>query len=304
MHERLPRGIIAAASTPIMENGQPDLVRLIRHAERLRREGCAGILLAGLTGEGPAFTLADRRAMVDRLATEFPDWPLLASTGAPSIGDAAALTRHATDAGVIPLVLPPSVNPPVDEEGVIEWFPRVIDETHHADCEIVLYNLPALNGVRLTVSLVERLVARAGPSIAGLKDSTGDRSYLLELHERTPALRLYVGHEPLLVDALDLGAAGAICGMANLFAPTLVRTFQAALSGDFVTVSEDQRRISEAWSILDRFKPFSIAFKALIARRESDPEWRRMSPPLRAMDDDTLGSLAARLDPVLRSAGE
>jgi 4-hydroxy-tetrahydrodipicolinate synthase len=302
MRDRLPRGVVAAACTPIGPDGRPDLPRFIRHAERLRSEGCAGILIAGSTGEGSAFTLSDRRDMLTRLTGEFTGWPMVASTGAPSVGDTAALTRHAIDTGATPLILPPPVSGPVDDDGVIEWYMRVIEETHESGCAIVLHNPPEATGVRLSAPLVARLVAQAGTAIVGLKDSSGDRTYISQLRQKAPTLQLYVGHEPLLVDALRLGANGAMCGLANLVAPLLIATLSATLSGDDDRAEAGGLAITLAWTILSRRQPFPMAFKALIALREADTEWARMMPPLRQMDEEVARLLAADLEGVPQGA--
>lgn len=304
MTDRLPSGVLVATCTPITPDGRPDLARLVAHAGRLRAEGCAGMLVGGSTGEGQALSLDERRETLARLAGEFTDWTILAATGTPNIADTASLTRHALEIGATPVVMPPAVTGRADDDGVIEWFLRVVEQTRRPDCAIVLYNLPELNGVQLSATLVERLVMRAGSAIVALKDSSSDRSYLLEMRARVPELPLYVGHEPVLVDALGMGAAGALCGMANVIAPLLVATAEATLTGAEPRAAAGQAAITRAWRLLNHNKPFPSAFKALLAVRDEDPGWLRTMPPLRAMDADDARALAGQFTEALRPEAE
>ena len=127
MAEPLPRGVIAAACTPFDIDLRPDYARLAGHLATLRAEGCVGVLLAGTTGEGSGLSLADRRAMVEAVATgDEPGWTSFVSTGTPSLEDTAALTRHALDHQAIPVILPPRVEGG-SERGVAAWYSSVID---------------------------------------------------------------------------------------------------------------------------------------------------------------------------------
>lgn len=303
MADRLPRGVVAAACTPIGPDGRPDLVRLVRHARRLQADGCVGVLVAGTTGEGSGFSLADRRAMVESLTGDRPAWPVFAATGTSSLRDTADLTRHAIDHGAIPVVLPPRVEGVAGDAGLVAWYVELIERAVPADRQIVLYNLPALSGVSLSPSIIEAVCARGGARIGGLKDSSADRAYLHEIRRRFPDLPLYVGHEPLLVDAIGLGACGALSGMANVFAELLVSAATAAFAGDPAAASSAHRAICVAWAALGAHQPYPAAFKGLLAMRDGDPAWVTTNPPIRAMTPDAASSLRDALRAVLPADG-
>ncbi|HKW82965.1 MAG TPA: dihydrodipicolinate synthase family protein, partial [Burkholderiaceae bacterium] len=65
---RLPyRGIWPAMLTPLDAALDIDIAAFARHARNLLEAGCAGVTPFGTTGEGPSFTLAERRAAIDGL---------------------------------------------------------------------------------------------------------------------------------------------------------------------------------------------------------------------------------------------
>jgi 4-hydroxy-tetrahydrodipicolinate synthase len=58
-----PRGVFAAALTPLRPDGQLDLDNVLPYLEFLSGRGCHGALLFGTTGEGPSFSPGERAAL-------------------------------------------------------------------------------------------------------------------------------------------------------------------------------------------------------------------------------------------------
>ncbi|HKP66925.1 MAG TPA: dihydrodipicolinate synthase family protein, partial [Casimicrobiaceae bacterium] len=56
------RGLWCATLTPVAADGALDTARMAAHARGLLAAGVNGIAPFGTTGEGPSFSLAERRA--------------------------------------------------------------------------------------------------------------------------------------------------------------------------------------------------------------------------------------------------
>ena len=73
------------------------------------------------------------------------------------------------------------------------------------------------------------------PGIVGIKDSSGDLTYLEKtmalLHDR-PDFSVLIGNEELLIASMKLGAFGGVCGGLNLNPKLLLDLYKAILSGD------------------------------------------------------------------------
>jgi 4-hydroxy-tetrahydrodipicolinate synthase len=278
MTENAPvRGLWCATLTPLDRDGGVDPVRLARHAHWLLAHGVDGIAPFGTTGEGQSFSMAERMGGVDALlgANVAPE-RIVSATGAAALTETIALTQHGVRAGCAGcLVLPPFFWKGVSDDGLYEWYARLIDKVADPRLRIYLYHIPQVSGTPLSVDLVARLANAFPGIIAGVKDSAGDWANTSALLSRAPQLAILVGHEPHLPRLLRAGGAGTICGVANVF-PALVR----ALLAPGVTPAEEAR-IATFIELAFR-QPFLPAFKAIVAARLGDPGWLPVRPPLLA----------------------
>ena len=143
----LPRGIFAAALTPLDPSFAPDHDAFIRHATGLLENGCDGLAVLGSTGEANSLSLDQRLALIETAAGRLPKDRLLIGTGACAVADAIALTRASLAAGVANvLVLPPFYYRPVTDDGVFAYFARLIDAAGTDRLRVFLYNFPQLTG--------------------------------------------------------------------------------------------------------------------------------------------------------------
>ena len=100
MPESRLRGVIAAIATPIDEAGAPDFKRATDLARHLLDNGCDGLNVLGSTGEATSFSLDERKAVMSAYKKNgLPLNRLMVGTGAASVSDAVALTRHAAELG-------------------------------------------------------------------------------------------------------------------------------------------------------------------------------------------------------------
>ena len=60
-------GLWPALLIPLTADARVDSARAIAHAKRMLAAGCDGVTLFGTTGEGPAFSVAERKALLEAL---------------------------------------------------------------------------------------------------------------------------------------------------------------------------------------------------------------------------------------------
>ncbi len=283
-------GLWCALLTPIAADGGVDRRRLVAHAQSLLAQGVAGVAPFGTTGEGQSFALDERRDSLDALlAAGIPGARIVAATGCAALPETIALTRHAVGAGcVASLVLPPFFWKDATDDGLFAWYATLIERVADPRLRLLLYHLPQVSAVPLSVALVARLAAAFPGVVAGVKDSEGNWSHTSALLERVPGLAILVGHEPHLPRLMRAGGAGTICGVANLL-PALV----GALLVPNVAAA-DEARIAAFLDVAFR-QPLIPGFKSMLADRLGDPDWRRVRAPLAILTEPQRDALRAAL---------
>lgn len=267
-------GIYAALLTPFAENGEIDTDLLVRHTLSLLADGAEGVALYGTTGEGASLGRQERLRGIKAFADAgVPRDKIVLGVCATSVEDAAEQVSEGLAHGIEDfLLLPPFYFKGCDDAGLYDWHAGLF-----ARCEdrarFILYHIPQVTGVPLSVDLVSRLVAAFPTRIRAIKDSSGDwdnAQALLGLK----SLPVLVGDERLLHRAAALGGAGAISGVANLYPDRLKRLFD--------TATEDSALSQEVTRIVS--VPVIPALKAIITDRTKEPAWERLRAPLVPLD--------------------
>ena len=193
-------GIFAAAVTPLTASGLPDLDALPALLDFLAGRGCHGVLVLGTTGEGPAFSVAERRTIIGA-AVSYKDaghksLKILAGTGCASLTDTIELTRAAFDLGVDGVVtLPAFFYKGVEPEGLASYFGQIVQAAVPADGRLLLYHIPQTSGVGIPAAAVAALRERFPQQVYGMKDSQDDLPHLLATTQQFPGFRVFAGSD-------------------------------------------------------------------------------------------------------------
>lgn len=275
-------GLSAALATPFNADLSVDLPRMIEHAEDLLTEGCSSVTLFGTTGEGASLTWRERVAVLRGFAAANVDAARLvigiSSTAAESAADQALA---ALDAGVATLLVPPPFYfKGVSDDGVLAWYAALLDRVSLRRPRIILYHIPQVTSVGLSLPLIRKLKDRYGDLILGVKDSGGDWPTTRALLGETD-LAIIVGDERHLAAAIRLGGAGAISGMANVFPGRL-----AAL----VRTGQDDSWLNGIVESLVEL-PVAPAIKALVGLKRRESGWERVRAPLQPTPADDVERL-------------
>jgi 4-hydroxy-tetrahydrodipicolinate synthase len=206
-------GVGVALVTLFDSGGEADPVSTSKLAAGLAARGMAAVLVNGTTGEAGTLTGAERTALIEAVRAAVPDpVPVIAGTGAPSLRQAAALTRAAVTAGA---------------DAVLAWCPpRCADLAGYlaaigeaaAGRPVLAYHNPFIACADLPVD------ALAGLPVSGVKDSSGSPDRLLDELARYPG-HTYAGSAGYLALAGPMGAAGALLALANLAPEACLRAW-------------------------------------------------------------------------------
>lgn len=284
------RGIWPALLTPLTEDLGVDQPRFTSHSRALLAAGCGGVTPFGTTGEGPSFSLAERRGAVDALVRDgVPASQILVSVSCAALPETLELTRHALSIGAHGcLMMPPFFLKGVSDQGVIDAYRYVIDRAADARLKLYLYHIPEVSGVGLSHGVIAALQRSYPQTIVGIKDSGCELQDSLALAEAfMPGLTVYVGNEPDLPELGRRGSTGAVSGLAN-FMPRLVH--RLVTQPDAHGTAKDLARVKQLLALLGGYS-LTPALKGIMAVLTGERTWLRVRPPLVAVTDDSFVAL-------------
>jgi 4-hydroxy-tetrahydrodipicolinate synthase len=284
------RGIWPALLTPLHADLSIDHAKFAAHCKSLIASGCPGVTAFGTTGEGPSFSMAERKEAVDQLIKNgIPAGQIMVSTSCAALPETLELTRHAVNAGVHGcLMLPPFFLKGVSDQGVIDCYRYVIDGLADDRLKLYLYHIPQVTGVGLSHHVIATLKNMYPNTILGIKDSACSTEHSIGLANAfMKDLTVYVGFEPDLPEMGRRGSTGAISGLAN-FMPRVVK--RLVTQPDAATTPAERERIIKLLGLLEGYS-LMPALKGIMAMLSGDPAWLRVRAPLVALTPDEFKAL-------------
>jgi 4-hydroxy-tetrahydrodipicolinate synthase len=284
-------GLSVALSTPFAEDRAIDLPRLVAHGLQSLADGCNSLTVFGTTGEGASLGLNERnRALGALVGAGFdPHKQLVVGIATASVEDAIAQGRAGLMLGCPSFLLaPPFYFKSPGDEGLFDWFAAVLTGLGPKASNVVLYHIPQVTSVGLSVELIGRLKKAFPGQVKGVKDSSGSWENTEALLRHHGDLHILIGDERLLARGMQLGASGTICGLANI-APDLM---QGPVNGI------EEPRVA---ALIDVVLPYAVtaAVKALVGHRRNDPvAWSRMRAPLRSLSEAECRKIFAAVDSI------
>jgi len=275
-------GIYAAALTPINSDFQCNSDELADHCLDLLSRGCSGIALFGTTGEGASFSVEERTvALQEVIAKGLDPDKIILGNGSSSLPDTVALIQAAQHLGCQTfLIAPPSFYKNNSEEGVIAFYRSIIRKVSKNKLKVILYHIPQLSGVPITKKIITTLGNEFPGIFVGIKESEGNLNFTKDLIDTFPDFKVFVGKEIHIVEAVQYGAAGSICGIANLYPELICSLYQQAREAH----CPNQDQINSFSQALKEYQ-FIAAFKAIMEKRKGS-KWHMLRPPLMPLNEN------------------
>ncbi len=286
-------GLSAALTTPFAQDGSIDIAAMIAQAKRSLAAGCNSVTLFGTTGEGSSIGSRERtQVLAAFLDAGVSANNLVAGVLVDSAQDAADQAGEALKAGVRNILLaPPSYFKNVSDNGLFEWFSSVFQQLGTDARDVLVYNIPSVTTVALSVELIGRLRHAFPGVVTGVKDSSGDWPYTQRLLAEHRDLIILIGDERHLAQGVRLGGQGAISGCAN-FLPAEIR----AMAVDGI----DDTRVQDLVVELLKY-PVTPAVKVLVSHVTGEPIWHAVRAPLVSISAENRKKIEAAFESLFRS---
>jgi 4-hydroxy-2-oxoglutarate aldolase len=240
----IPTGIFPPIPTPFdATSGEVDRAALASNVRRWGQTGLTGILALGSNGEAALLDESEADVVVAVTREAMPAGkPLLVGTGRESTRGTIDATRraavHGADAVLVrtPSFFKGQMTVPV----LIDHFTAVAEAS---PVPVLLYNLPGVTGVTLTMPVVAKLAEH--PNVIGMKETSPELERLGQFVTlRDGKFIVLCGWAPVVYPALCAGAAGAILAVANVLPDECVAILTAVGAGRHDEALAMQRRIT------------------------------------------------------------
>ncbi|MDH4207500.1 MAG: 4-hydroxy-tetrahydrodipicolinate synthase [Anaerolineae bacterium] len=292
-----PGGVNPALITPFTKDDLVDEAAL-RQLLRFVQPYVDGVVPCGTTGEFVNMSLAERRQVLEICVDEVGgQMPVIAGTGAASTREAIELARHAEEAGAAAcLVVTPYYLHPSDK-GLYQHFYEVAKAVQ---LPLILYNIPQTVDAYLPRQVLEDLSEI--PNIVGLKDSSGNLPYMMEVLEMTQGrLDVLVGHDEVVLPALAGGCCGMILASAQVFPEVWQEVWRKVQEGDIQGARRAQKEVQKLARIFVRYGG-GVAVKA--ALNMMSVQVGRPRRPLKAVGGALMHETRAEIQLELEKLGK
>jgi 4-hydroxy-tetrahydrodipicolinate synthase len=244
-----PGGVNPALVTPFARDQSVDedaFRRLIRHV----LPHVDGLVPCGTTGEFNYLTPEENRRLVQIAVEEAGHKPVIAGTGAAGTRLAIDLAWGAQEAGATAcLIVAPYFLHPSDK-GIYQHYYEIAAAV--PEMPIILYNIPQVVDAYLPRRVVQDLADL--PNIVGLKDSSGNLTYTMEILEYAgDRINVLIGHDEVVLNALAGGASGMILASAQVYPEIWQAVLAAVRRGDLDTARTLQRQVQKLSRIFCRY---------------------------------------------------
>jgi len=214
-------GAIAPVPTPLDASLLFDRKAQATHLKWLASKGLDGALILGTNGEFPSFSLDERRRVAEEAVAADSGLDLILGVGSCALPEVLAMVGLASSLDYRAVLCPPPFYfRSAPATGIAAFFLEILDR---ASLPVLLYHIPQVTGVAISDEVLDLLGGH--PSLAGVKDSTGDPAELRRLTVRFADGCYMVGNDRLVTACVEAGGNGSISAAASV-APALVCAVQ------------------------------------------------------------------------------
>lgn len=170
------------------------------------------IVAAGTTAESATLSAEERMEVIKFCIERTKKRTLvIAGTGTNNTSLAVEFSKKSYEYGAdIVMAVTPYYNKG-NESGLIDYFTQIANSVK---CPVIMYNVPSRTGVKLSLNVIKTLAAIS--NIKGIKEASGDISYVADIANIAPDLDIYSGNDDMVTPILALGGKGVISVTSNI----------------------------------------------------------------------------------------
>jgi len=300
------KGVYSAALTPINDDFSINKQLYLEHCEYLMKQGHDGLAIFGTTGEANSLSIKEKCNAIDFLLSKNLNSELLIpGTGSCSVEDAIELTKFAEkNKARAALILPPFYYKNISEEGIINYFRKIIESVGSSDFHYLLYNFPKTTSINLNFNIIETLLKLYPNNFVGIKDSSGNIDDMLKIVKYFQNLALFCGNDSLALRIYKRGGAGAITSGTNICGKLLSFIINNSNKENEIEDFDNyQSLLEQIREVITSEEPISV-MKGFFSVVNNNKEWNKLMPPLNSIDNPSTNKTIIRLIELTKKMDE
>ena len=213
----------------------------------------SGLVALGSTGERVLLNEREYLSVIETArAVVSSDYAFIVGAGQQSTIGTINEVRSAADLGAdaVLVITPSFYRSAVTQQTLVNYYNAIADAS---PVPVMLYSMPALTGIKIEPETIATLSQH--PNIIGVKDSSNDMAGFAETVKLCPSdFAVMTGNGTVFLDALKLGATGAILAVGCAVPEVCVEIFQSFNSGDIARAETLQAKLTPlAAAVTTRF---------------------------------------------------
>jgi 4-hydroxy-tetrahydrodipicolinate synthase len=186
--------------------------------------------MLGTTGEAASLSYKLRKELLKRTSELVNQRvPVVAGITDTSLSGSLEIAEYSASIGLDGVVIAPPYYLPIAQEEMREYLENLVPKL---PLPFIMYDMPGCTKIHMSLETIRK--AKELGAI-GVKDSSGDMSYLFSLIREfrdSPDFAIITGTELFLPDTILQGGHGAVAGGANLFPGLFVDLYNASVERD------------------------------------------------------------------------
>ncbi len=240
------KGIVPAFYACYDDNGDISKERTMAFVEFLIEKGIAGLYVGGSSGECIYHSVQDRKDTLEAVMEAAKGRiAIIAHVACNNTKDSCELARHAESLGVDAIATIPPIYFRLPEKAIAKYWNDISAAAPNTD--YVIYNIPQLAGVSLTMSLFDEMLKN--PRVIGVKNSSMPiqdiQMFKRQAKMNGKEIIVFNGPDEQFVGGRLIGADAGIGGTYGVMPELFVKLNAMLEAGDFENAHKLQDDINE-----------------------------------------------------------
>ena len=293
------QGVIPAFYACYEDDGSVSPARTRALARYLLDKGVRGLYVGGSSGECIYQSVEERKRILENVMAEVGGkLTVIAHVACNNTADSCELARHAESLGMDAIAAIPPIYFHLPEHGIAQYWNDISAAAPNTD--FIIYNIPQLAGVALTMSLLETM--RKNPRVIGVKNSSmPSQDIQLWKDAGGPSFVVMNGPDEEFVSGLAMGATGGIGGTYAVMPELFRKVYDDYHAGKVDEAAAVQNEICRIiYAMCAAHGNLYAVLKAILAKRGVDcGSVRKPLPALAEADLAIVDQAAAQIDAAI-----